>query len=221
MGEAVKLNINEKELYEELNVRVPKLRNKIIHREINHDDYRKELQELSKIAHELHMSLKKSNNEPKHHGYMIENRGMDSCNPEFYYHLHPLEDLIRFINDVDANNDPEDITLNETFEVEYFTRRWGHNDTLKLKRINDGWEVSSITGTVICDKSGLPAIKDELEHDSVNYPSDLFGYIEYLWEIAESKGLTKEVVQESLTELFKWVSDVETSSPSGVFDGYK
>lgn len=59
------------------------------------------------------MSLKNSGCEPKHHKYMLENRGVPVEDVEFYNHIHPVDDLLKFIDDVNANDDPEDTTIGE------------------------------------------------------------------------------------------------------------
>ena len=58
--------------------------------------------EMAETAHELHMSLKDSGNEPKHHKYMLENRGVPVEDIEFYNHIHPVDDLLKFIDDINA-----------------------------------------------------------------------------------------------------------------------
>lgn len=50
--------------------------------------------DMAQTAHNLHVSLKESGHEPKHHRYMIVNRG---CSPEsvkFYQHIHPVQENI-------------------------------------------------------------------------------------------------------------------------------
>lgn len=69
-------------------------------------------------AHELHISLVPK---PKHHKYMIENREMSPDHPEFYYHIHPTEDLLKYLYDINANNDPIDLTINDEFNFDVYT----------------------------------------------------------------------------------------------------
>src|SRR4051794_10431288 len=68
----------------------------------------KSLEEMRDVARQLHRSLKEHGHEPKHHRYMIENRGCQPDDPEFYLHLHPIEDLIKFSYNPHANDDPVD-----------------------------------------------------------------------------------------------------------------
>lgn len=44
---------------------------------------------------------------------MLENRGVPVEDVEFYNHIHPVDDLLKFIDDVNANDDPEDTTIGE------------------------------------------------------------------------------------------------------------
>ena len=120
------------------------------------DKINKLTKELGRKAHELHIDLKNSGNEPKHHKYMIENRRVSPDKLEFYEHIHPVEDLLSFIDDPTANDDPIDQTVGEIFDFPVYSNRWGHNDNYKVKRIKDGWEINfdGIGGK--CDKSGYP-----------------------------------------------------------------
>lgn len=94
---------------------------------------------MAETAHELHMSLKSSGYEPKHHKYMLENRGVSVEDMEFYNHIHPVDDLLKFIDDVNANDDPEDTTVGEKFNLRIYTRRWGHYDHYSMTRTKNGW----------------------------------------------------------------------------------
>lgn len=94
---------------------------------------------MAETAHELHMSLKSSGYEPKHHKYMLENRGVSVEDMEFYNHIHPVDDLLKFIDDVNADDDPEDTTIGEKFTLRIYTRRWGHYDHYSMTRTKNGW----------------------------------------------------------------------------------
>ena len=85
---------------------------------------------------------------------MIENRGMQPDDPDFYLHFHPIQDLLKFLDDEHANDDPRDQTIGAEFSFRVFTRRWGHDDTYKVIRTKDGWDISHIAIGGPCDKSG-------------------------------------------------------------------
>lgn len=167
-------------------------------------------------AYELHKIVK-----PKHHKYMIENRGVNPDDREFYDHIHPVEDLLAFIKDPNANDDPEDQTLGHAFELKVYSRRWGHTDTYKVNRITSGWEIGNISISGNCDKSGKPYLYENFRQDSINYPESLPGYMDWLWEQAAEQGLTHEQVQESLNQLNEWINDCEKNSPKGIWEAYK
>jgi len=169
-------------------------------------------------AVELHKIAKPT---PRHHKYMIKNRGVEPDNPSFYNHIHPIEDLLKFIDDPTANDDPEDQTIDHVFDLTVFSRRWGHDDTYKLKRTKRGWHVSYIAIAGGCDKRGNPYLYKNLNQDSINYPKDLPGYLEWLWDQSEEKGLSHQEVQEALNKLGKWISVCEQNSPDDIWRGYK
>lgn len=172
-------------------------------------------------AHELHMSLKDRGLEPRHHKYMVKNRELAVDHPDFYKHIHPIEDLLKFLNDEHANDDPEDQTIGCKFTFRVFSRRWGHDDTYDIVRTKTGWDVSytSIGGT--CDKGGQPFLFRNFQQDFIEFPNGLDGWLEWLWNQAESKGLSVTEVQDALQKLADWVSLVEKNAPSdGVWKGY-
>jgi hypothetical protein len=178
--------------------------------------------EASRLAHQLHMSLKKSGKEPKHHAYMIKNRELSPDNEKFYDHVHALEDLLAFLDNPNANVDPEDKTLGEDFEIRIFSPRWGHEDVYNLKRTNSGWELGGTTKRGSCDFSGHPFLYQTMRNDLVEYPASLPSYLKYLWYSAKEKGLTKEEVQEALDLLAGWVRSVSRTKPNNdrVWGGY-
>lgn len=157
---------------------------------------------------------------PKHHKYMIKNRGVPENTREFYNHYHPVEDLLKFIKDPHANDDPEDQTINHKFKIDIFSRRWGHTDVYHFKRTTKGWLIGSIAGIRECNKRGEPYFFKDLEHDSINYPKGLPGYLEWLWIQAKEKGLTHDQMQNALNELAVWINSCERNTPQGVWDGY-
>ena len=174
--------------------------------------------ELGVIAHELHMSLTPK---PKHHRYMIENRGVSPDHPDFYKHIHPVEDLLDYLEDNTANDDPEDQTINHDFKMQVYSRRWGHKDEYKIKRTETGWLFEFGARGGPCDKLGKPNLYNILDADSINYPEELGGYIEWLWNQAKDEGLSHEEVQSALDDIADWISACEINTPRGVFRGYK
>jgi len=158
---------------------------------------------------------------PTHHKYMIKNRGCKPDSPKFYNHIHPIEDLLAFMDNPKANDDPEDKTIDHEFELKIYTRRWGHDDTYHIKRISSGWIIGNISISGNCDKSGKPFLFENLRHDSINYPEELPEYLEWLWEQAAEQGMGHEQVQDSLNQLGSWIATCEKSSPEGIWEAYK
>jgi hypothetical protein len=157
---------------------------------------------------------------------MLKNRGMPPTHPDFYKHVHPVEDLLRFIGNEHANDDPVDATIGHEFTFEVFCRRWGHPDRYRVKRTASGWifgymqELPTGRDGRVAGKNGT-GLFHLLDHDSINYPEELPGYFEWLWEQAAERGLTHDGVQEAVSQLAEWVSLCERESPAGVFAGYK
>ncbi|EWG09313.1 hypothetical protein [Cytobacillus firmus] len=171
------------------------------------------INEMGDLCHKLHMQL---NPKPKHHKYMIENSGMQPEDPNFYYHVHTVEDLLKYLKDPHANDDPEDITLNQKFEFRVYTRRWGHYDLYQITRNKDGWFISHLSHKGQGGKNAEPVLSYILRHDSVSYPQNLPRIMEDIWIRAEDEGLTKEQVQEMLNQVAEWVSIVEKSYPDNI-----
>lgn len=171
--------------------------------------------EMVDKAHELHKLVN-----PKHHKYMIENRGVNPNDREFYNHIHPIEDLLSYIKDPNINDDPEDQTMNAQFIMSIYTRRWGHDDSYQVKRIENGWYINNISIGGDCDKTGHPYLYRNFNQDYVNYPKAIPRYMEILWDKCADEGLTKENVQIALDELAKWISACEKNSPSGIWGGW-
>ncbi len=165
-------------------------------------------EQMVKNAQELHKLVK-----AKHHDYMIKNRGCNPDEPEFYNHIHPIEDLLAFIENPTANDNQKDITIDDEFDFKIYSNRWEHDDTYKLKRIENGWHVDYLYINGECNKNGKPYLFANLKQDQVNYPVNLSSYIYSLWNKAANDGLNHNEVQQYLNEISDWVSKCEKSIP--------
>lgn len=183
---------------------------------ISNPEHKKIWDEMVKYAFELSNIVN-----PKHHKYMLKNRGVPITDKEFYNHVHPVEDLLKFIDDPHANDDPEDITIDTKYEIEIYSRRWGHTDRCEITRVKNGWIIKKLMIGGKSNKRGEPYLKEILDHDSINYPEELPGYLEWLWDQAKEKGLNHTEVQNSLNNLAEWINLCEKNSPEGIWDGYK
>ena len=170
----------------------------------------KALTEMRDTAVKLHSSLQKRGHTPIHHAYMLNNRGMKPDNPDFYFHLHPIEDLVKFTYNVHANDDPSDKTIDDDFEFRVFTRRWGHDEIYTIKRTVSGWFLKANTFTGPCDKTCAPLLYETLRHDSILYPNDVGQWFEWLWQQAKDKGLGREQVQKGIEDIANWIKVTET-----------
>jgi hypothetical protein len=177
--------------------------------------------QMAETANKLHLSLKSSGCEPQYGKHMLTNRGVPPTEIEFYRHVHAVEDLFNFLNDSDANKDPVDVTIGAEFKVRIYSRRWGRDDTYTIKRTPNGWDISQMVRGGPSDKKGNPGFYKALDGDSINYPEELPGYMEWLWERAAEDGLTKDDVASALDDLAAWISTCEKASPRGIFQGFK
>lgn len=176
--------------------------------------------DMAHTAHELHVSLEKSGYKVKHHKYMLENRGYSPEDERFYEHVHPVQDLLKFTEDVHANDDTEDKTIGDTFTMKVYTRRWGHYDHYLITRTKTGWDIQAVATSYTCRKDASKGVNKLLEHDSVCYPKQINEFFKWLWERAAEDGLSKVEVQKAINQLGKWISECEISAPrDGVFEG--
>ncbi|MCL2165647.1 MAG: hypothetical protein FWH55_14955 [Oscillospiraceae bacterium] len=217
MADAIILEQDEQYLYDAVNRCVGLLHEYYTDRtnhEIGDERFSALYAEMAKKAYSLHHKLKARNLEPRHHKYMLKNRDVPVDDEEFYNHIHPVEDLLAFINNPEANNDPEDSTIGEKFDFDIFTRRWGHIDSYTLVRTDSGWLISggSAYDRNECDKCGNEGVFSALNHDSVNYPQQLGSYLEAIWNCA-AEGANKDSVQHALSSLSKWISYCEKTTP--------
>ena len=180
------------------------------------DNYQNLWNKMVTLAIELHKIVK-----PKHRQILIKNRGCSPDNPEFYQHIHAVESLLSYIENPDSNEDPKDITIGDEFKIRVYCRRWGHYDIYTIKRTLDGWEIKFISPFRKCNKKGEPHLFEMFKNDSINYPADLGGYIEWLWDKAHDCGLTHEEIQKAFDELGEWISICEKNSPTGIWESYK
>ncbi len=218
---SIELNAQEASLKHEIGALRDKARSALDEGRMD-EDVATVINKAGEKSHQLHMLLKARGSEPKHHGYMIENRGMPPDNPEFYLHFHPIEDLLKFLDDENANDDPVDQTINAVFTFRVFSNRWGRDDTYKVKRTKDGWDITHLAIGGPCDKGGQPSLFRNLQQDSIQFPAKLDGWMEWLWNQAAEQGLSDVQVQAALQKLADWVSQTEKSAPiGGVWNGYR
>jgi hypothetical protein len=178
---------------------------------------------LAKKAHKLHLQLKKAGHEPRFRRAMCENRGVPPDTVEFYNHVHALEDLLKFLADEHANDDPVDRTLDDTFSLTLPPDGavYAGNRSYALKRTRTGWAVKDGDAYVDCDKEAAPVLIQLLDQDRVDYPDGLGGWFDWLWWQAREQGVPHEEVQAALDELARWIADVNANVPkSGLWEEF-
>ena len=177
-----------------------------VNRELYTDSYRKNILELGKRVHEFHLALIRFGVEPVHYKYMIKNRGCDSDHPDFYNHVHPIEDLLQFLKDPDSIKD--DVTMGDKFKFKFFLHMYGQTKS-SLTRVPSGWIIQHF-GT--CNEILEPFISQKFKRHNVEYPVSLGKRFGYIWKQA-SEGLSHNAVQEAINDICKWVNMVEKTAP--------
>lgn len=179
---------------------------------INREDVSIAFEKMRVAAHELHMQLTPR---PKHHRYMIENRGMKADDNQFYNHIHPAEDLLAYLEDTSANDDPIDYTIGDTFDFQIYSNRWGHKDRYGLTRTEKGWNVShmSYNGEDNINYE-MKTLYTALRHDMISHPINIDSYLNSIWTTAKNNGLKHDEVQEMLNQVADWISQTEMNAPT-------
>lgn len=204
----IELTEEQQQLRERIedNLAITKLGN-----EYSTEEIKDAFEKMKKAAHELHMQLEPK---PTHHRQMIENRMMEPTDPEFYNHIHPVEDLLAYLDDTSANDDPEDITMNNEFRMEIYSNRWGHYDTYLLRRVAKGWHVEHLSYSGVDELEGdMEVLTSAMRHDNISYPSSIDYYMRSVWMRAKDEGLNHEQVQDYLNQIGEWISSTEKYSP--------
>jgi hypothetical protein len=169
--------------------------------------------EMGKAAHKLHMML---DPKPKLQRETLRLRGMKPEHPDFYHHIRPVEELLNYLDDTHANDEPIDQTLGETFYLDVFTRKWGHHDRYTLLRNEEGWLIKHMSQSEQGGRDAEPILSYVLRHDYVSYPRNLSSIMEDIWYRAAEEGLTREEVQGMLKEVSDWISMTEQNYPSHI-----
>ncbi|WP_044782891.1 MULTISPECIES: hypothetical protein [Bacillus cereus group] len=207
----IELNAQQQKLREEVQ------QNLVIVKKSIHDDKidncNEAFNKMAVAAHQLHISLTPA---PTHHGYMLKNRGVSPENPKFYQHIHPVEDLLAYLEDPTANDDPVDQTLDTKFNMTVFSNRWGHTDNYTVVRNADGWHTSFMGRSEKGGKDAQDSLAVLLRHDSISYPNDLAYVMEDIWNQAAVRGLSQEQVQAMLDEVANWITATEKNYPEFV-----
>jgi len=136
---------------------------------------------------------------------------------DFYDHYDMLYAMLKDIRgEGECMTTKGDETLDKKMTFSVYTRRWGHNDTYRVQRTVDGWNVGHIAIGGACEKDGTRALFQNLNHDSVFYPEDGIKYaMTELWEQADEGTLTLDELQVRLQQIADWISMVEKAVGEG------
>jgi len=207
----MKVNLNE----EQLNLKIVIVENLLIAKDWDNrsrEEINKAFETMNRAAHKLHMQL---DPKPKHHSYMIKNRGMEPEHPEFYNHIHPVEDLLAYLEDTSANDDPIDVTIGSKFRFNIYTNRWGHKDSYELTRTEKGWYIEHLSYNGEDDiNEEMKILYAAMEHDSISFPRDVDDYMRSIWISAKDRGLSHNQVQAMIDEVADWISNTEMNAPT-------
>ncbi|PLR66898.1 hypothetical protein [Bacillus sp. UMB0893] len=179
----------------------------------SYEKIEKVYEEMGSTAHKLHLTL---DPKPKLHRETIRIRGMKPEHPEFYHHVRPVEELLNYLDNINANDEPEDQTLGKTFHLDVYTRKWGHYDRYTLIRNEEGWLIQHMSQSEQAGRDAEPILSYVLRHDHVSYPRNLSSIMEDIWYRAAEEGLTEEQVQGMLKEVSEWISMTEQNYPSHI-----
>jgi len=189
------LTPNEKLLFDELRNGIDQLHDSEI------ADPEIILKELAPKACELHMSLKIHGHEPIYNSFILKNREVSTTETAFFDHIHPIEDLLSFIQNPEANDGQAG--ANFVFPV-YVSgrRRYIDYDVICTQ---SGW----MTGT------GEDRRCEQLEalgRLNVSYPNTVGTMLEETRKAA-LEGITRQEIQDALNAIAQWISKCEKTKP--------
>ena len=110
---------------------------------------------------------------------------------------------------------------NDQLTLRFYCRRRGHSDTYRLRITDTGWWVGHIAIRGHCNSRGEPYLFENLDHDTVNYPHDLGGYMDFLWRQVKHQKLNRQQIQAKLNILGRWMTKVETATPKGIWEAHE
>ncbi|SDH74077.1 hypothetical protein SAMN04487975_107134 [Planococcus glaciei] len=103
--------------------------------------------------------------------------------------------------------------IGEKFRLSVYSQRWGHNDTYKLTKTEEGWLLTFNKATdAPCDRFGHPTLEKAFTGESISYPNDLEYFISEIWDASQTK--SKEEVQGYFDQLGEWMSTTEKTKPN-------
>ena len=200
MAKPLVLTPNEKLLYEELSDYARLLKNP------GYTDSSALIKDLSRKAHELHMSLKMHGHEPVYHGFILKNRGLLPDEAAFFNHIHPIEDLLAFIQNPDANDEEENLSAGAVFKFPVYNSRQRSYIRYAVIYAESGW---------MADYGERKRVEllEALSSAHISYPVTVGVMLEEI-RAAAAEGAARKEIQGALNEISEWISKCERLKPA-------
>ncbi|HGL4262237.1 hypothetical protein [Burkholderia dolosa] len=103
--------------------------------------------------------------------------------------------------------------MEREYLFKYYTKRWGHSETLRIRKTDSGWHVQHLSINGDSDKTGHPFLYGNFHQDYVKYPTGLGGFLEFIWDELDSGNIDEDRAQQLFDELGEWVANCEMSQP--------
>jgi len=190
------LSPNEKLLFDEISAGVRILRNS------NYEKTEEMLKKLAPKARELHMSLKIHGHEPKYHDFILKNREISTDETAFFYHVHPIEDLLAYIKNPEANDELRNMAYGTEFSFPVYIGRQRRYICYNVICTETCWMTDYEDKRV--------ELLNALSSDNVSYPVNAGAMLEVIRKAAVW-GTTRFEIQNALSAMAEWISKCEKS----------
>lgn len=101
----------------------------------------------------------------------------------------------------------------KNFKLTFFTRRYGSNVTLEVRKTGTGWHISHIAINGDTDPEGVPRLTANLDQDNVHYPKGVGTFLGFIWRQLHNEEINADRAQEMFKEIGDWISTCESSQP--------
>ena len=199
MGKPIILTPSEKLLYDELTDSIQRLRvSKCTESAVI-------LREAAPKAYELHESLKMHGYCPKYHSYILKNSTASANDESFFHHIHPIEDLLAFIQNPYANNEQKDYGIGTEFIFPIYVCKLRKYLRYTLIYGETDWMVNS-------GDSEFYDLFEALDSEGVSYPISTGSFLKGIWNAAAEHTARKDI-QQALCAIAEWISLCEKNKP--------
>lgn len=103
--------------------------------------------------------------------------------------------------------------MSEQYKISIFNKLRGRRDTYRLILNEHGWYVSFIAINGQSDARGCPFLYNNLDHDGLSYPIELYDVMEYLWKMRFYKKVSRKQLEQKLSAISNWLSKINDSKP--------